>query len=404
MLSVEDDYQGDVTLWDIGTGKLLATLPEHNKAHWSPDGRFLVAFCATGWVELPGGGRAKGGESHVRIYEVTPIPGRGRLDHPANRLSFSPDGKELAALDTVWQVEASVDRPRLRAPSKAQRKPTRVFDAVGRLWHLPLDERLKPGEPLEFRRVGHEAKVYTLPGRPDRGFPGQPDAGRITEIATSPDGKRAMLVWDGYREPDPGELTRTGLGQLECWDLDGPRRVATWAEGNGASDFMSVAYSPDGRSVVTGGYGGFRLWDAETGKRLSPEFPRGRSSPRHLAFCPDGVHIAAGYDDGWIAVLTRNGETIVERRALEGDITAIAVSPDGKYLVAGADDRTVSVWELPALKRRAHWTASAAKFTCVAIAPNSRTLAVGDAKGIVQVLDLSAILSELAGLGFGPVE
>jgi hypothetical protein len=52
------------------------------------------------------------------------------------------------------------------------------------------------------------------------------------------------------------------------------------------------------------------------------------------------------------------------------------------------------------LTRLAPWEIADGKVTALAFAPDGRTLAVGDAKGIVQVCDVPAVLDELRRLGF----
>jgi WD40 repeat protein len=64
----------------------------------------------------------------------------------------------------------------------------------------------------------------------------------------------------------------------------------------------------------------------------------------------------------------------------------------------------VSVWDLATMKRLAQWVVGDAAVTDMAFAPDSRTLAVGDAKGLVQVWDLPSVLAELGRLGLKPTE
>jgi WD40 repeat protein len=198
----------------------------------------------------------------------------------------------------------------------------------------------------------------------------------------------------------PGEFGRRIKSSLECWDLDGPRLVGVWAEGGGASDFLSVTFSSDGKRLAAVGNFGLKVWDAETGKRLTPNHTLGPGFARQVAFTADGQRVLAGFDGGRVATATLEGEIIVERSAHEGDVSALAVSPDGRFLVSAADDRTVAVWDAKTLNRLAQWTAADGAVTAAAFAPDSRTLAIGDAKGVVQVWDVPAVLEELAGLGF----
>jgi len=400
VLSIEDDFQGDVTLWEVGTGKLLATLPDHNKAHWSPDGRYLVAFCATEWADLPGGGRTKGSGSHLRVYEVAPVHGRTRLERSADRLSFSADGTELAAADTVLRVEKVGGRPRLKWAAQAPDKRTTFFDSAGRRWTFPLGETLKPDTPFTLVQVAPEPRTVAFPGRPHRGFKGSPDAGRITQLLVHPDGRRAVFAWDGHKEANPDSTSRTPYGRLECWDLDGPRLASVWIEGNGSGDYQSLTLSTDGTRAATVGNYGLRVWETETGKRLTPEHTQDLGSTRQVTFTPDGQHVVVGNYEGRVALVTLQGKKVAEQQGHEGNVSALAVSPDSRFVVSAADDRVVNVCDAKTLTRLAHWVAADAKITAAAFAPDSRTLAVGDAKGVIQVLDVPAILDELAGLGF----
>jgi WD40 repeat protein len=400
MLATEDDYRGDVTIWDVNTGKLLHTLPEHSKANWSPDGRYLAAYCSAGWVDNPSGLRSKGAESHVRVYEVAAVPARARLGGPIHSLSFSTDGKVLAADDTTFHVVQIGGRPRLRRAQQTDGRTT-FFDQTGRQWSFPLNRRLEPDAPYTLVQLGHEPKTITFSGRPNRALNGYTNAGRILHIAIEPDGQRAILIWDGYKEPKPGELSNTGLGRMEFWDLTGPKLLSVWVEESGGIQIRFPSFSRDGRRLVKAGVdSGVQQWDTATGKRISGEFHGNLSGPMRAVYTPDSTRLVVGNSDGWLAVVDAGTGESSQWKAHEGEVQALAVSPDGKFLVAGGEDRAVSVWDLRSLRLLAKWDAAEATITEAVFAPDSRTLAIGDAKGVIQVWNLTGVFEEMARLGF----
>ncbi|MDP4512185.1 WD40 repeat domain-containing protein, partial [Nonomuraea turcica] len=81
-------------------------------------------------------------------------------------------------------------------------------------------------------------------------------------------------------------------GVARLWDIRTGKTVRTLPEhGKGIT---AVAFSPDGRTLATGGAEGVaRLWDIRTGKtvRTLPEHGKGITA---VAFSPDGRTLATG--------------------------------------------------------------------------------------------------------------
>jgi WD40 repeat protein len=79
---------------------------------------------------------------------------------------------------------------------------------------------------------------------------------------------------------------------VRLWDAATGTALQT-LEGHSASVY-SVAFSPDGKQVVSGSYDNtVRLWDAATGTAL--QTLEGHSASVHsVAFSPDGKQVGAG--------------------------------------------------------------------------------------------------------------
>src|SRR5262249_39793997 len=140
-------------------------------------------------------------------------------------------------------------------------------------------------------------------------------AGPVTAMAFRADGatlavggSAGVQLWGkGTGRPPPGPLKQGALARAfhpqgpipapgggktgKRWDLPGGRERRTLA-GHGGP-VLAVAYSPDGRTLASGGTDGVvRLWDAAGGEERRTLTAEG--VVKSLAFSPDGKTVAAG--------------------------------------------------------------------------------------------------------------
>jgi eukaryotic-like serine/threonine-protein kinase len=108
----------------------------------------------------------------------------------------------------------------------------------------------------------------------------------------------------------------------------------------------AVAYSPDGRRIVTGSEDQTaQVWDAANGKELVTL--RGhRASVEAVAFSPDGRRIVTASADQTTKVWeTASGKELVTLRGHRASIVFVAFSPDGQRILTGSHDATARVWD-----------------------------------------------------------
>jgi WD40 repeat protein len=110
---------------------------------------------------------------------------------------------------------------------------------------------------------------------------------------------------------------------------------------------LSVAFSPDGKTILSGGWRELMLWDAATGARL-PKFEGNNDGDVwSVAFSHDGTRVAAGGEDGFIRLWNpATGKLLQSFADHSGRVKSIAFSPDDSRIVSGSHDGTVKLRSL----------------------------------------------------------
>ena len=114
-----------------------------------------------------------------------------------------------------------------------------------------------------------------------------------------------------------------------------------------AMAIFCVAFSPDGKRIVTGSHDHTaKVWEVQTGRVILTL--RGHSSAiNSVAYSPDGKHIVTSSEDDTVKLWNaRTGQEILTFKGHTHRVRSVAFSPDGKHIVTGSWDNTATVWLL----------------------------------------------------------
>ena len=324
---------GRIRLWDLATGELRLTLSPEQRADWaaSLSGVSGVAFSPDS-VLVAG----PGPDGHLGIWNArTGVLLRHFLasSQGTPAVAFSPDGGTIVTGSSTHKV--------------------RIWEALGE----------KP-----------DANGY---GPLVRLFENAHD-GTVERVVVSPDGRR---------------VASTGGGTIKLWDVEAGKLHATLPTPN--VQVFAVAFSPDGKTLVTGGSDHHvHIWDAEAGRQRSQLSGHGMSITA-LAFRADGRQLLSAGSDGVVKVW--DIESARELRSFKqeaGSSAGDSFIPDGETLASSSFARMRKIWDSshpvrPVVIKSTAFSKNVVSGYLVAFSPDGRRIAAGCADGAVRIWDTS---------------
>lgn len=232
----------------------------------------------------------------------------GDFNQENNSVTYSPDGKHLIAATSRWI----------------------------KIWSVNTKSNILDRSSVNTL-AGHKSTIFSL--------------------ACSPDGKRIVTgsadntvkIWDMHQKQKSTNIFKEWylyyFGDTSSKTLIGHN---DWVK--------SVTFSPCGTFVATGSYDGIaKIWNVNSKSQNYGECVHTFSVQGHIfsiAYTPDGKHLVTGSQ---VAVKMwdldpnskKYGECI---KTLNCDknksFWTIAHSPNGKYVITGTDEKTVRIWNI----------------------------------------------------------
>ena len=180
-------------------------------------------------------------------------------------------------------------------------------------------------------REDHTVRLWAADNQPGPVMEG--DAKAVYSLAWSPDSKQLVSGGSG--------------GDVTVWDSEFGGLIQTF-EGTKPEDVDALAWSPLGKTIAVGGNGPWTLWTVE-GKQLSVQ--QGHvDSVMSVKFSPDGKTIATGGWDHTVRLWSSDGKPLQTLRVHTGPVYGVSWSPDSKQLVSCSVDGSVHVWNAETAK------------------------------------------------------
>lgn len=216
--------------------------------------------------------------------------GKGRV----HDIKYTPDGKRVAVATSIgiWIYDANTREELALLTGHTSRVTATDFPADGRF----------------LASVGFDGKVRLWnidTGEQTAVFSGHQSG--IQDIAVSPNGKtlvssswETLILWDIETGKELKRHTKydgVGLSQRikNFFNRFLQGRRVKYASDTNPNVIDALAFSPDGKTFVTGHWDGVvRIWDGETGRRLSTLRDHTRDHIKSLAFSPDGKTFVSG--------------------------------------------------------------------------------------------------------------
>ncbi len=335
-------------LTDVATGRELRVFAGHThevfSAALSLDGRLILT---------------RSGPNSVRLWDTATGQQVRTLSGHADTITsavFSSDSRfVLTGSDDktarLWDVETG-QTTRIFSDAGVQSGITSVafspagreiltdsWDLIIRLWDISTGHLLRSFE----QRSGNFSAEKARAAAAQREMLGRNlKDDHSTSVAFSPDGRRVVTSsWDN---------------SAELWDAATGKPIRSFA--GHTKPIYSVAFSPDGHQVLTGSYDNTaRLWDADTGQPLR-SFIGHTGVITSVAFpsyaSKDGRTVLTASADGTARLW--DSATGRQIRSLEGHssrVTSATFSSNGSFVLTSSWDTTTRLWDATSGKQLA---------------------------------------------------
>jgi WD40 repeat protein len=153
----------------------------------------------------------------------------------------------------------------------------------------------------------------------------------VYSIAYSPDGKYVVT----------GSFDHT----LKLWDVAGGKEVRSYGGTTGhQKQVLCVAFSQDGQMIASGSVDNtLKVWDVPVSTPIRSY--KAADATLAVALSPDGTKLAVGGKDGSVKILNAvDFKELFKMEGHQGPVTGVAFNANATVLASSSSDRTVRFW------------------------------------------------------------
>jgi WD40 repeat protein len=315
-------------------------------------------------IRFPNGGVYY--EDHERIKNI-PLSHSEYIKYVA----FSPDGKSVISCSDdnkakLWDT-ASGDLIRTFVPQEGGINHA-AFSPDGKIIVVGLTN----GKIIIFDAAGGDI-IRTIDGHEDS----------VYAIAFSPDTHTFIT----------GSEDKT----IKLWDTASGNPIKTFIAPSGGanpgtyrSEVNSVAFSPDGRTIISGsGDRTIKLWDLASGNLLKI-FKGHAHSVESVAFSPDGETFASGSLDHTVGLWDISKNRRIRTFKHSDIVLSVMFSPDGNSVVSIGYDKVIKIWDAKKGRLSKNISGGLSYSRSVAFSPDGKTVISGGDNKKVKLWDVES--------------
>lgn len=155
---------------------------------------------------------------------------------------------------------------------------------------------------------------------------------QITALAFSQDGERLATAGDE--------------GTVKVWDWRNRALIQTFTDDRPA---YALRFSPDGAQLAVGKREHLRLWGVDSGE-MQRTVETGRGGTAALAYSPDGRYLVSGGANEALSVWNpQTGGLVAQLPGVGTDRVSLAFSPDGTILLTSSITGRATLWNMTTL-------------------------------------------------------